>query len=56
MKIRSSVQGRNQEVGYALEALEEANKVRKEERGNAKRYSPVMGNDSERYGRESNGE
>ena len=55
-EIRNSVQGRSQEVGNALEALEEANKVRKEARGKAKRYFPIIGNDSERYGRESNGE
>lgn len=55
-EIRNSVQGRNVEVGNALEALEEADKVRKEERGKAKRYFPIIGNDSERYGRESNGE
>ena len=55
-EIRNSVQGRSQEVGNALEALEEAKRVRKEERGKAKRYFPVIGNDSERYGRESNGE
>lgn len=55
-EIRNSVQGRNLEVGNALEALEEADKVRKEERGKAKRYFPIIGNDSERYGRESNGE
>ena len=55
-EIRNSVQGRNQDVGNALEALVEANKVRREERGKAKRYLPMLGNDSERYDRESNGE
>ena len=55
-EIRNSVQSRSQEVGNALETLEEANKVRREERGKAKRYFPIIGNDSERYGRESNGE
>jgi hypothetical protein len=55
-EIRNSVQGRNLEIRNALEALEDANEVRKEEKGKAKRYFPINGNDTERYGRESNGE
>ena len=54
-EIRNSVQGRNLEIRNALEALEDANEVRKEEKGKAKRYFPINGNDTERYDLESNG-